>query len=231
MSLQCFGGRSVLFDRAPLHAVARNPSRVIRSAIAIVACVVIVSGLVACRRDESAAELTSTVTGPSTTTTGSMPAPSSTTTSTLSPEEIAKLSDEDQMRYVIDRYWREWVLLGNHPDLNRESFFSLLTGDALAFQTRIIANQISQGVGWRLPENSRFSHRIGQATRTGETATVYQCVVDDAVSYVVADNKILNDDIGTVLYKNALLKAGGRWRISEMQTIDQKDGEQPCATP
>jgi len=144
---------------------------------------------------------------------------------------VAQLSDYDQIAYVVNAYQQEYYLLGQQPDLNRESFFSLLTDDALEFQTKAIAAHIGQGEAWRLPDNSRFSHRILQIASSGSVGTSFECVVDDSILYHAADGSVVDDKVYTILVQNTLMKRADRWQISESKSLKQSDGEQPCEMP
>jgi hypothetical protein len=154
-----------------------------------------------------------------------------TTSTTLSPDELAKLSDDEQIRHVIDAYWQEFVLVGQQPDLNRRSFFSLVTGDVLASETTTVANLIAPGQARRLPADPKFAHRITRITLQGATASLDECVVDDLVVFVVKDGTVVDDDIRTYRYRTTMTKASGRWQISRRETVEKEAGVQPCATP
>jgi hypothetical protein len=153
------------------------------------------------------------------------------TPTTLSPDEVAELGDDDQIRHVIDAYWQEFVSVGRQPDLNRRSFFSLLTGDALAAESTTVSNLIAQGQARRQPPDPKFAHQITRLAVQGPTASVDECVVDDLVVYVVADGTVVDDGIKTYDYRTTMTKASGRWQISHPETVVPNDGVQPCATP
>jgi hypothetical protein len=228
MSFQRTGDTSVGLERvAPAGRVGPK----LRSVVIAVACGVLALGLTGCPRNEVADGPTTTRPPQSTST--STTAPTGTTASTLSPEQVAQLSDEDQIRYVLDTYWSELILIGQHPDLNRESFFSLLTGDFLSAETKRVSDVIALGQAWRLPTvNPRSANRIVRLTLYGDAmAAAYECVVDDAVAYSVKDGTVVNSATRTYLYLTTLTKASGRWQITKGETVDLKEGEQPCATP
>jgi hypothetical protein len=203
-----------------------------RSVVVAVVCGLVAVGMTGCSRNEGAGETTTTGPPPPTSTAPTT-GPPGTTATTLSPDQVAQLSDEDQIRYVLDTYWSEWLLLGQHLDLNRQSFFSLLTGDFLAGVTKTVADTIAQGRTWRLPAvNPRFAHRVERLTLYGDAmAAAYECVVDDLVVSSVKDGTVVNDATRTNLYLTTLTKASGRWQITKGETVDLKEGEQPCATP
>jgi len=193
-------------------------------------CGALAFGLASCSKEEPSSDPPGTRLA-STTTSTTKPPVTTSTVPVLSPDQVAKLSDYDQIAYVVNSYQREFYLLGQQPDLNRNSFFSLLTDDALEFQTNAIADDISNGRAWRLPENSRYSDRILQIASVGDVGTALECVVDDTVVYQVADGKVVNDKVTTILIEDTLVKRAGRWQISVSRSLKQSDGEQPCEMP
>jgi hypothetical protein len=224
MSFPRNGGTRVRVQRGAAPGRVRPLIRYV--AIALIASLP-AAGLAGCSRDEPANDPTATLSPSPTSTTSS----TSITRPTLSAAVLNGFTPQDQISYVMDVYWDEWVQLGQHPDMNRTSYFSLLTGGALAFKTETLSKEFAAGQAWRLPDRSRFAHSIVRIAVNGTTATVYECVVDDAVVYDVADGAVRNDKTATVLIRNTLTKAAGVWQISESVVVDQKEGEQPCASP
>ena len=146
-----------------------------------------------------------------------------TPTTTAAPPD-----DETQVRAVIDKYWEEWTAVGNPPDLNRSSFFSLLTGSALSNETEALKTKAALGQSRRLPSPAVFSHRIQRVTVSADAAVVVECVVDDAVVFNVADGEVLNDRVATYQFDTRLVRLGPDWKIAESSTRWDGKGVAEC---
>jgi len=136
--------------------------------------------------------------------------------------------DEQQIRNVIDEYWKEWVLVANPPDLQRSSYFDLLSGNARDAEIEELQKKIALNESRRLPEGSVFTHTIMNLEITGISAVVLECLVDDAVVFDTTDGTIRNKAVGTSKFETHLIKGSDRWTISESFTVGSWDGVRPC---
>ena len=139
------------------------------------------------------------------------------------------LSDEAQIRALLDTYWSEWLLAGDPPDPHRASFTQLLTGDSLQREVEALEKRLALGEARRLPPSSRFAHTTRSVTVTGDHGIANECVVDDSVLLEIHGGAILNDEVATYELEETLLRVNGQWLLESSSIKNEREGVQSCA--
>jgi hypothetical protein len=152
-------------------------------------------------------------------------APSSTTATATSISG----TDEEQIRATINAFWSEWLLAGDPPDPDRESFTRLITGDALQRETDNLRTKRAVGESRRQPPNSAFRHVTLSVSISGSEADLVECVVDDTLVVDTADGTVRNSAVSTVVLAKKLRVVDGTWRIAESTIQEEFEGVRPCA--
>ena len=158
--------------------------------------------------------------------------PSTTTTTTAPPATTAPAAakdDEAQVRDVIDTYWKEWTLALREADAGRPTLVAILDGDA---KERVVAqlqkNQALNEIALRSDELPT-PHRTLTVTISGDSATVRECVVDDAVLLERTTGQTLNTAVDSFVLEKKLNRQSSGWKISESSQLNKVEGGELCA--
>lgn len=186
----------------------------IRAALAV--AVVLVAG--ACSGDgtDSAPPLTSTTT----TTAGS--AASSSTSTTVAADEAA-------VRAGYEAASRAFIEAAAVPDPDSTAVADTHTGPMLEQRLTTLRGLRAEGKAIRYPTPSQYRIEIEEVAIDGDVARLSACVIDDGQRVEASTGDAAASGVGTVLWKAAMRRVDGSWRLAERVEEDRWDGVAGCA--
>lgn len=138
-------------------------------------------------------------------------APASTTTTTAAPPRGL----EAEVLAAHQGFWDTWLAANDPPDPDHPGLRRYATGDAYeAVVDAIRANEENLSTV-RLPDNSRWAHRIVGYTIAGErTRLLRDCVHDDSIKIDQGTGEVIDDREMTFLMEATVEHHEGTWKVS-----------------
>lgn len=198
----------------------RGAGTISRAATAVATLCVITLLVTSCESDGD-----SEIATPARTTSTSASASTESTTSTTA----ASSSDPDAD--VIASYaafWSARAEANNPPNPDSAALRRTATGEQLATATAEAKKNLADGLAIR-PGTQPPRARVKVTTRTEDTATVQECVVDDATVVRASTGEVVDDRVATHSVDGTLVKVDGVWKVSAVRLVQRWEGVAGCA--
>lgn len=156
-------------------------------------------------------------------TTGTSSPGSTSTSSTTSPAIDQTVADV-YLGAVDAEFTASSTADANLPDL------AVTHLDPLLQKVRdLVTGRRLGGQATKRPDATKSKTVVISTNVDGDTATVIECTVDDAVVYVKATGQVVNDKVATMRRRATMKKDGEYWKVSERVNEQEWEGVAGCA--
>jgi diguanylate cyclase (GGDEF)-like protein len=158
----------------------------------------------------------------------SAPTQSSTSIATGGATSTSTAATEEALNAYLD-YWAMVLRVNNPPNPADPEIQKLTTGRALVTLIKSVQENDAAGVRLQLPDGAKYRHRVEVRSIGVDTASIYDCLVDDINVVAIADGVVRNDKLVTREVLATLAKEDGRWKVFDATRGERWEGIAGCA--
>lgn len=148
------------------------------------------------------------------------------TTTTAVPGDERFTPEEREVivayRAAIDAIWEAGQPPMSNPD--HPALAATMVDPALTTARRAAAANLTEGVVFGRPPNSRFEVRAEQIQVDGSRASITECTLDDGFTVRAATGEVLDDRVGRSRAHAELIVRDGVWKLLVRDLLDQQFG-------
>jgi hypothetical protein len=152
----------------------------------------------------------------------------SSTTSQPTPGPTTAADPDLEVAEAYSAFWEARLGANRPPDPASPALRMTATGAQLDHVIAETQSNLEKGLEFR-PGSSPPRRHITVAERSGDSATVQECVVDDTQVVRTETGETVDDKVATHSVEAILARVDGRWKVAAVHLVQRWEGVAGCA--